>query len=351
MNDLSPQLSPTFLSGLHEHLMDPDRIPFAVVAILLVCVTGLIMGPVAGFAGPLMWQLVDRLIGPLGDRLDKKQRSRADLVFRGFLVVAVGLFLMLALSQGVLLLGAEIPFFGMFEVLVLALTLSAGSVWQMLYRLYVALEKKTVGKGAYLAVARTAYKNLAASDDFGITRTGMGLSARLFDKALVSPILWYLIAGLPGALIYALLAALAWRFGKDGFTKGFGSVALGLERLLGYVPSAFAAMLITLATLCTPSAAVHKGVAAWLGHKNRAPYEQGGWPLSVLAWSLNVSLGGASQDLSGSAIHGEWTGPAGATAKVGHAHLKRAIYISLMAHLLLLACLGGAYLWAYGFFA
>lgn len=75
-----------------------------------------------------------------------------------------------------------------------------------------------------------------------------------------------------------MLAALGWRFGKDGFSKGFGAVPLALEKLMGYVPSLFAATLMTLATIITPTAAIHKGVAAWFGHKNRAPYEQGGYP-------------------------------------------------------------------------
>jgi adenosylcobinamide-phosphate synthase len=346
MNDLSPHLSSGLISEIHAHLMDPDRIPFAIMAVLVVSIIGLFSGPLAGYAGPLTWWITDKTIGPLGDRLDKRQRTRPDLMLRGFIVVSIAILLALLLSGFLESLASEPSFYGLLEVLILSLMLSAGSLWHALYLLYQALEKKTVGKGAYLSIARTAHKNLSIADDFGITRTGMGLSARMFDKGLVSPVLWYLIGGIPAALIYSVISALAWRFGKDGFTKGFGTIALGLERLMGYVPSLYAALLLTLASLFTPTAKLHKGVAAWFGHKNRAPYKQGGFPLSALAWSLHVSLGGASQDLSGSAIQGAWVGPDGATAKVEHQHLKRAIYISLMAHLLFVASLGGAYVWS-----
>lgn len=243
-------------------------------------------------------------------------------------------------------ISSEIPFYGLVEVFFLSLALSAGTLWFALYRLYVAIEKKEVGKGAYYSVATTSRKNLSNADDFGITRVAMGLSAKIFDKGIVCPVFWYLIGGLPLALIYSVLSALAWRFGKEGFSKGFGLIPLALERLMGFIPSMLSALLITLAALFTPTAALHKGFVSWWGHKNRASYEQGGFPLSAMAWTLNVSLGGSAQDLSGSAIKGEWVGPSGATAKVKHAHLKRALYISVMAHLLFLASLGGAYLWS-----
>ena len=83
--------------------------------------------------------------------------------------------------------------------------------------------------------------------------------------------------------------------------------------------------------------------------KKPQPIRAGGFPLSALAWSLDVSLGGASQDITGSAIKGEWTGPKGATAKIDHKHLRRGIFISVIAHILFIATLCGSYLWGGGF--
>ncbi len=326
--------------------MDPDRIPLAITAIALAAILGVITGPLASNANPLFWIFYDKILGSFGDRLDRLHRSPADLAFRGFTLTALGLAMGLVIGKFYAVLVFEKPVSGMTEVILLSTLITSGSVWYALLRLYFAQEKKQPSQGAYLAVSRSARINLAAADDFGIARVGMSFSARVFDKGLVAPVFWYLVGGLPLAAIYATLAALAWRFGKDGFSKGFGAVPLALEKLLGYVPSLFAALLINMATIVTPTAAIHKGLAAWFGHKNRAPYEQGGYPLSALAWSLNLSLGGASQDLSGSALHGIWVGPDGATAKNDHKHLRRAIYINFAATILLMATLCGAYLWS-----
>ena len=330
----------------HAEIFDPDRIPYALTAIFLTFVIGLITGPLAGNANPLIWSILDAIFGGLGDKLDKTHRGRSDLVFRGFLLTALVAFFSLMIGRFFQYMTDTGNFYGLMEPILVSLLITSGSVWFSLLRLYFALEKNEVGQGAYFAISRSVRRNLTAGDDFGITRAGMGFSARSFDKGLVNPVFWYLIGGLPVALIYSGLAGLAWRFGKDGFTKGFGAVPLALERLMGFVPAIFAAVLITLASTFTPTAGITRSIASWVGVKNRAPYEQGGFPLSALAWALKVSLGGASQDLTGSAIKGVWVGPEGTTAQLGHKHLRRALYMSVIAHFLFITTLGGAYLWA-----
>ena len=255
-----------------------------------------------------------------------------------------------AMGKGFETVIAANPLGGFTQVALLSLSLSVGTVWFALLKLYFAQDneeyKNKVGKGAYLGIARSTRTDLNASDDFGITRMGMNFSARSFDKNMVAPVIWYLIAGFIGVCLYAGLAALAWRFGKDGATKGFGATALALEKLLGFFPSILSGLLITMAGLFTPTAKIHKGITAWFGHKNRASYDQGGFALSALAWSLNVSLGGPAKDLKGDAIKNTWVGPPSATAKNDHKHLRRAIYINVIAHLLFIVTLLSLYVWS-----
>ena len=334
-----------YIAFWHTQLMDTDRIPIILLAFLLCSIVGMITGPLAGNAWPFFWRIPDLIFGRLGARLDRTHRSKADLMARGFfltvLVIVPAAFIGVAFEN----ISREMPVYGVTRVMLLSLLLSAGTIWFSLLKLYFAMEHNKVGQGAFYAIARTARINLAAGDDYGVTRAAITLSARSFDKGLVAPALWFLIGGFPAACTYATLAALCWRFGKNGLGSGFAAVPLALERLLGMIPSLLSALLITLAATFTPTAKLHKGLAAWFGHKNRSPYEQGGAPVSALAWALNVSVGGAVQDLSGSALKGEWVGPQGATAKLDHKHLRRAIYINVMAHILFVAVLLATYMW------
>lgn len=335
-----------FLTQWHSTFFDVERIPVALAAMLLCVVIGMITGPFAGNANAFLWFVIDRIVGGIGDKLDKPSRPAADLLFRGFLITMLIVVLMALLGKAFDALIDTKPLYGMTQLILLSLCLSAGTVWFSLLKLYFAMENDGTTKGAFLGVARSTRTNLNASDDFGITRMGMNFAARSFDKNMVAPVIWFLVAGFVGVCLYTGLAALAWRFGKDGATKGFGATALALEKLLGFFPSVLSGLLITLASLFTPTAKIHKGITAWFGHKNRAAYEQGGFALSAMAWSLNVSLGGPAQDLKGDAIKNNWIGPESATAKNDHKHLRRAIYINVMAHILFVATLLSMYVWS-----
>lgn len=330
-----------FFSGLHAHIFDPERLPVAVCSILLVGIVGVITGPFGGNSNPFYWRAVDFLFGPLGGKLDKTERKAADLATRGLIITITALVISALVGQFFQTLSDHYKNWLIVDILALSLVMAAGAGWHSLIRLYKGMTAKDTVKGAFYSIAVTSRINLAAADEFTITRTGIGMGARLLDKGVVAPVIWYLIAGLPAAYLYAVLAALAWRFGKEGFTKGFGASALALEKLMGFVPNVLSGIFISLAGLLTPTAGMTRSFIGLLhfGSKGRAHYHEGGAALTAMAWALKVSLGGAVQDLDGSAIKRGWCGPEGATAKLEAKHLHRGLYILVMAHLLFLAAL------------
>lgn len=330
------------LRYFHEQLLDPARFPAALAALALTAIVGMMTGPAQGNAGPLLWLVIDKIFGKIGSRLDRKERRAADLVFRGFLITALILFCVYVMGKAASAFVLEMPFYGLSEIVLLSLAMASGTTWFALLRLYFAMKEKKVSQGAYYAIARSTRIDLSGSDNYGITRTGMAFAARSFDKGLVAPVIWYLIAGLPGAYIYAGLSACAWRFGKEGFTKGFGRTALAFEKLMGFVPMIYSGILMALGGLFTPTGGMTRALIGQLWGKGKAKYEEGGLPLTAMAYSLNVSLGGPSTDLDGSSLKRAWIGPPEATARLEAGHLRRALYINLMAHLLfLLSLLGG----------
>lgn len=328
--------------NLHSLIFDPARLPVAAIALFLSAFVGIAVGPVGGDANPLYWRIISGLVGGLGGKMDKPGRPRGDLILRGFFIMVAALLISYALGQFLATLVLAFPVWKVTEILCLSLLLSSGSLWIVLIKLHRALEQKTVGEGTYYALAKTARNNLSAVDDFGITRTGMGLAVRGFDKGLVAPIVWYLVLGLPGAYIYAGLAALVWRFGRDGTSNGFAVIMVAIEKLMGMVPSVFAAFLLSLSCVFTPTAMMSRALKGWNAHKDQAPYPEGGLPLTAVSWGLNVSLGGPATDLDGHVIKRVWVGPQGATAQLEPKHLHRAVYCVWMASLLLFMVLIGA---------
>lgn len=328
-----------YLVQLHTYIFDPTRLPVAVAAFFIVVMVGLVTGPLGGNANPLVWRSVDFLFGPLGNRLDKTERKAGDLMTRGTIITITALIMAFLLGQAFQTLSVEYPNWRIVDIVALSIVMSAGAGWHALIRLYKAVVGKNV-KGAFYALSVTTRNNLSVADEYMITRVGIGMGARLFDKGMVAPVIWYLIGGLPAAYLYTGLAALSWRFGKEGFTKGFGASALALEKLMGFVPNVFAGMLISLAGLLTPTAGMTRSFIGLLHfRKGRAHYHEGGAPVTAMAWALKVSLGGSTQDLEGSAIKRSWAGPDKATAQLEAKHLHRGLYIIVMAHLLFLCAL------------
>lgn len=327
-------------------IWDAGRIVYALAALVITVVAGALSGPLAGNANPLVWIGIDKIFGRPGERLDRLKRPRADLIARGVFLTLLAILLALSFLKPLKYFTFYSSLYGFPEIAALCLLMTSGSVFRLLFRLYKALEGREKAPGAFYALSRTTRLDLSAADNFAITRAGMGLAARAFDKGMVAPVFWYVAGGAPLALIYAALAGLAWRFGKNGFTKGFGAAPLFLERIMGFIPGLLAATLIALAAAFTPTAGIFRGFSGIVGlGGGRARYAEGWAPVSSLAWALNVSLGGPGVDLQGSAMKCAWAGPSGATAQLDYRHLKRAGYIVMMAHVLFVTGLLGLYLW------
>ena len=102
-----------FLTQWHANFFDPERIPVAIAAIILCVVVGMITGPMAGNANAFFWQFIDRMFGRLGDKMDKPSRPQADLLFRGFLIAMLAIFIMALIGKGFESFVSEKPISGM----------------------------------------------------------------------------------------------------------------------------------------------------------------------------------------------------------------------------------------------
>ncbi len=342
-----PQNINDLIQTFHSQTFEPERLPMAMVALIVVTLVGMARGALGGMATPFYWHLVDLVFGRFGERMDKKGRPKGDLIFRGFVLSAVVLSISFLIGRFATVLSVSYPAWSLVEALSLCILLSSGAVFAALGQLYKALNEKKVTKGAYYTIARSTRTDLSKNDDYSITRVAMGLVFKIFDKGVVAPIFWYLILGLSGAFIYAGIAALSWRFGKEGSSSGFGNAAMALEKLMGFVPNVLSGVLIALAGLLTPTAGMSRAFLGFFRTKGQARYAEGGFPMTAAAFALNVSLGGPTQDIDGLTIKRGWVGPVDATAQLKAKHLHRAGYISLMAHILFLASLSGAMLIAH----
>lgn len=330
--------------NIFKDIADPDRIIVAMGAILLVSLIGYITGPLSGNANPLLWGGLDKMFG-FARKSYKVERSSSSLSFRGVLFGLMYIITAGAIGFGLWYFTTHYYTSLPFEILLLSFVLSGGAVWVSLAKLHQALkEGSKLEKGSYRPIAISARKNLNTTDDYGIARVGIAFMPRAFDKGFVAPIFWFLLGGLPMAYLYAGIACAAWALSKEGYSKNFGDFILKLEKIFGLFPNTLAGLFMALAAVFTPTARITRIFPYFFKRVGKAKYAEGGFPLTVVSYALDISLGGPVEDLEGSVIRHGWIGPKSATARLDKGHIKRAVYMSVMAYVLVFAALMGALL-------
>ncbi len=109
-------------------------------------------------------------------------------------------------------------------------------------------------------------------------------SENLVDS-LVSPLFYYMLLGLPGALAYRAVNTLDAMVGyKTEPYRQIGWASARLDDLANFLPARISVILIALATL------KGKGVKTALREHSKTPSPNSGWPMAATAGVLEVTL-------------------------------------------------------------
>lgn len=217
------------------------------------------------------------LVSWLEQRLNTgESRRTAGIVALGAMIGAAGVL-------GLIL--AALPFGWMLEVALAAALLAQRSLSQHVRDVARALRLST-GDGR-LAVARIVGRDTSAMDDTAIARAAIESAAENLSDGVVAPAFWFLVAGLPGLLIYKMVNTADSMIGyrTDRF-RDFGWAAARFDDLLNWVPARLTALLIALAHRRTDIAPIVRRDAAM----HRSP--NAGWPEAAMAATLDISLAG-----------------------------------------------------------
>jgi adenosylcobinamide-phosphate synthase len=237
---------------------------------------------------PVTW--IGRLIAALDRVLN---RDTADVNWRrGAGIVAILLLLGIV---GTIAFVVErellrLPF-GLIAVAVVASTLIAQrSLYQHVADVATALEQGGVIAGR-AAVAKIVGRDTGALDAAGVARAAIESLAENFSDAVVAPVFWMAIAGLPGVALYKAINTADSMIGhRTPRHEAFGWAAAKLDDLVNLPASRLSALLLVAAAALNESAA-----AAWravLRDASRHRSPNAGYPEAAMAGALDLSLAG-----------------------------------------------------------
>jgi adenosylcobinamide-phosphate synthase len=228
------------------------------------------------------------LMGDVIDWLDVKLNRGSYRRPAGFL--AIGAASLLAIAIGILfvLLPDEgiLGFInGLLQALVAATLLAFNGLVGHVTAVAVALEED-LEKGR-VAVSQIVGRDTEDMTESDVSRAAIESAAENLSDAVIAPLLWFLIFGMPGLLLYKMVNTADSMIGhRTEQYSEFGYAAAKLDDLLNWVPARVTGFLICLAHLSQDA----MNTMIYQADLHRSP--NAGWPESAMAGVLEISLAG-----------------------------------------------------------
>lgn len=218
--------------------------------------------------------VMGKLIGHLDERFNQDTNRKAKGIASVILLVSIG-----AVVGGVLqAMGPVI------EIFVTAILLAQRSLVEHVGLVAGGL-RMSVQEGRRM-VARIVSRDTAAMEETQIARSAIESAAENLSDGVIAPAFWFLIAGLPGLVIYKLINTADSMIGyRTPRHEAFGWAAARLDDLLNLIPARLTAVLIALPARCYDV----DGIRADAG-LHRSP--NAGWPEAAMSRALGIALSG-----------------------------------------------------------
>ncbi len=208
-----------------------------------------------------------------------------------------------------------LPDFGLLEMIAVAIILAQRSLVDHVRAVADAL-RLSVGDGRR-AVAMIVGRDTARMTQAEVARGAIESAAENLSDGVIAPIFWYLIAGLPGLLLYKITNTADSMIGhRTPRHEQFGWAAARFDDLLNWVPARITAALIALAHGWMDPAPILRD-----GPLHRSP--NAGWPEAAMAVVLDVALSGP-RSYHGKVQDYPWVNAGGARA-IGPVQIDRAV--------------------------
>ena len=199
-------------------------------------------------------------------------------------------------SKGVLLV-TGLVFFGsgigllisglgsVFELLVVAILLAHRSLVEHVADVAQSLRMSLFS--GQRSVGMIVGRDTDKMDATQVSRAAIESMAENFSDGFVAPVFWFIIAGLPGIIVYKVINTADSMIGyKNDHYVDFGWAAARLDDLINFIPARLSALSIWVITGCK----VKWKIIAKDAKLHRSP--NAGWPESAMAYALDLSLSG-----------------------------------------------------------
>lgn len=238
---------------------------------------------------PVMW------VGALIARLDRRMnRPDATPAVRrtGGVIALLALLAAVLVATLVVTVPLRLVPFGWVVEAVLATSLLAQK------ELGRAVAAVATGLETSLAEGRRAVSHIVGRDpetldEAGVARAAIESLAESSSDAVVAPLFWLLLLGLPGIALYKAINTADSMIGhKSEKYLAFGWAGAKLDDLANWIPARLTALLLAGAAFFVTGAEPERAWSTAIRDARKHDSPNAGWPEAAVAGALGLSLGG-----------------------------------------------------------
>ena len=193
---------------------------------------------------------------------------------------------------------------------------------------------------ARAAVAHLVGRDPASLDPPAVARATIESAAENFSDAVVAPIFWYLLLGLPGLFACKAINTLDSMIAhRDLRHLHFGRVAARVDDIANWIPARLAAGLLAGAALFVPGASASAGIRTAWRDAGRHRSVNAGWPEAAMAGALGFAIAGPRR-YHGQRVDDAWMGDGRRDLDAADVHASLRLYAAATALLAGLLAVG-----------
>jgi adenosylcobinamide-phosphate synthase len=234
---------------------------------------------------PVTW--MGALIGWLEARLNRGDNRR----LKGVLLLVLLLGAGLAISLLIVAVTRRVPFGWVLEA-ILASTLLAQKELGRAVKAVADTLAVSLDSGR-AAVSQIVGRDPHVLDESGVARAAIESLAESTSDAVVAPLFWLFVGGLPGILLYKAVNTADSMVGhRDERYAEFGWASARFDDVVNWIPARLTALLVAGASFLTRRTDPEAAWSTALRDARKHASPNAGWPEAAFAGSLGIELGG-----------------------------------------------------------
>ena len=269
----------------------------------------------------------------IAQKLNRSHRSVATRVYRGIILLLFFAALAVLTGVAVLQISAFASWVQWLEILFITYLIPLRPLYSQVATIRRRLQRDAIDKARECAgeIGLRDHTRLAAH---GLRRVSLEYLATRFSDAIIAPVCWYLLLGLPGLLLLRMVDLIDRQIGQRNEAHlAFGWAAAKLEDIMMLIPARLSALFIVLAAFFVPKGKPLGALRTLISQARKTISPNNGWLLAGFAGALNISLGGPHKQRDWR-VEDAWIGPG--SAKIEDDDLRRGITLYVVAVLLML---------------